>query len=236
MRNVYAIMKKELRSYFTSPVAYVVTAAFLVVVGAFFAVIIAATRQASLTYLFGNMSVILMLISPVLTMRLLAEEQSSGTIELLLTSPVRDFEVVLGKYLGALVFLLFMLGITLYYPLLLYIFGQPDLGPMLSGYLGILLQGAVFVAVGMLASSLTRNQIVAAALAFVALLVLWLMQSFASLASPALADIVTYISIPQHFNDFSLGVIDTRDLVYHVSAVTIALFLSVRSLETRRWR
>jgi ABC-2 type transport system permease protein len=237
LRNTLAIAQRELKSYFVSPVAYVVTAFFLLVAGYLFSAILLQSSEATLRYLHSNLSVIWLFVTPFLTMRLLAEEQRTGTIELLLTSPVREFEVVLGKYLGALAFLFFMLAFTLYYPALIYLLqGSPDVGPMAAGYLGILLQAGAFLAVGLLASSLTDNQMISAILSFAVLLVMWLADAVANnLGSPA-REIFRYVSITQHFQDFPRGVIDTTHLVFFLSVVAGCLLLTMLSLQTRRWR
>jgi ABC-2 type transport system permease protein len=237
VRNTLAIAQRELKTYFVSPVAYVVTAFFLLIAGYLFAAILLQSNEATLRYLQSNLSVIWLFVTPFLTMRLLAEEQRTGTIELLLTNPVREFEVVLGKYLGALTFLLFMLAFTLYYPALLYFLnGTPDIGPMAAGYLGILLQAGAFLAVGLLASSFTDNQMISAILTFAFLLVLWLADAVAnSIGSPA-REIFRYLSITQHFQDFPRGVIDTTHIVFFLSVVVGALALTMLSLQSRRWR
>ena len=234
MRNTLAIAERELKSYFVSPVAYVVTALFLLIAGYLFSVILLNTNEATLRYLISNLSVIWLFITPALTMRLLAEEARTGTIELLLTNPVRDVEVVLGKYLGALAFLLVMLAFTLYYPALLFIFGNPDRGPMIAGYIGVVLQAAAFLAVGLLASSLTQNQIVAAVLTFAILLIMWLSEAVANFVGKPASDVMRYLSVTSHFQDFSRGVIDSSHVIYFLSVVAAALFLTFFSLQTRR--
>jgi ABC-2 type transport system permease protein len=236
MKNVLAIAERELKSYFVSPVAYVVTALFLLISGYLFSVIVLNTNEASLRYLISNLSVIWLFITPALTMRLLAEESRSGTIELLLTNPVRDAEVVFGKYLGALGLLLVMVAFTLYYPFLLFMFGNPDRGPMVAGYLGVILQAAAFLSIGLLASSLTQNQIVAAVLTFAILLIMWLSESVANFIGRPASDIMRYLSVTSHFQDFSRGVIDTTHVIYFLSIVAASLFLTYLSLQTRRWR
>jgi ABC-2 type transport system permease protein len=182
------------------------------------------------------MSVLLLFLAPAVSMRLLAEEQRMGTLELLLTAPVRDVEVVLGKYLASLVFLVALLGLTFYYPFVLVMFGNPDRGPMLAGYLGVFLQGAAFLAVGLLASSLTQNQIVAGVASLFGLLVLWLADSLGSVIPGALGDAVRYLGIVAHGSDFPRGLIESSSVVYYLSLIVVALFLTVRSLEARRWR
>ena len=236
--NTIAILRKELRSYFVSPVAYVVVAAFLLLAGVFFSILITAqpgTAEASMAIVFGNVTVVLLLVAPALTMRLLAEEQKSGTIEVLLTSPVRDWEVVIGKYLASLVLFVIGVTLTLIFPLLLKRYGNPDMGPIVGGYVGLLLFGAAFLAVGVMASSLAQNQVVAALIAVAILLGLWLVGAFANTARPPISDALLYLSVITHYSDFQTGVIDTKDIVYYLSVIAIALFLAVRSLESRRW-
>jgi len=236
MRNTLAIAKKELNNYFVSPVAYVVTAAFLVLCGLLFSLSLNFYREASMRSIFYNMPIILVLLSPALTMRLLAEESRSGTIELLLTAPVRDWEVVLGKFLGALGLLLTMLTLTLLYVVILLAYGNPDRGPLLSGYLGIILLGGATLSIGVLTSSLTQNQIVAAILAFVGLLVLWLSGGVGNFfGGSALGSIFSYLDVTQHYNDFANGLIDSSNVLYYLSLIVACLFLASKSLETRRW-
>ena len=238
MLNMLAIVRKELRTYFASPVAYVVIAAFPFISGYLFAILVTAppgAAEASMNIIFGNVAVILLLIAPALTMRLLAEEQRSGTIELLLTSPVQDWEVVVGKYLASLVLLLVPVAMTLVYPAVLLRFGDPDTGPIIAGYLGLILFGAAFLAVGVLASSLTQNQVIAAVVAVAVLLALWLTNAFASVFQPPLNNILSYLSLIGHYGEFGRGVIDSKDVIYYLSVIVVALFLATRALETRRW-
>ncbi|MBI2866573.1 MAG: ABC transporter permease subunit [Chloroflexi bacterium] len=234
MRNTLAIAKRETLAYFASPVAYVVAAVFLVVTGYFFAADLLARQMANLRGFLSPASFVLLLVAPMLTMRLFAEEQKMGTLELLLTNPVRDIEVVLGKYLASLATLAVMLALTFYYPLLLYWFGDPDTGPILTGYLGLFLLGAAMMAIGLLASSLSANQIVAAVLGFGLLILLWVV---GSLGLPGLPGaVLSYISLPDRFNDFVWGIIDTQNILYYLSVAAMFVFLTVRSLEMRRWR
>jgi ABC-2 type transport system permease protein len=236
MRNVLTIAEKELKSYFASPLAYIVMAAFLAVMGFFFYGILVTSQQATMEYTFQNMGVILLLVSPVLAMRLLSEEQRSGTIELLLTSPVRDIEVVIGKFLASLGLMIVMLGWTLYYVLILVKFGNPDAGPIWSGYLGMILTGATFLAIGLLASSLTSNQVVAAFITIASLLILWVVDAVSSSFGTSVGAVLSYISLQQHQNSFPTGVIDTKDVIYFLTIIIACLFLASRSLESRRWR
>lgn len=236
MRTTAAITRRELGSYFTSPLAYVIIAAFLVIAGYFFSANVIYSRQATVRPLFQTTYTILLLIGPAITMRLLAEEQKSGTLELLLTSPVRAIELVFGKFLAGLGFFAAMLVLTGYYPLLLSIYGNPDRGGIIGGYLGALLLSAAIVAIGLFTSSLTQNQIVAAVLSFAILLILWVIDGLASSFGGQIGDVLSYMALYTHFNDMTRGLIDTKDVVYYVSVVAVALFLTWRSLEARRWR
>ena len=238
MSNTLAIARRELVAYFASPVAYVVIAAFLVIMGLLFGYVLGAPlqyRQADMSPVLGSVPVILLLVAPALTMRLLSEEQRSGTIELLLTAPVRDWEVVVGKFLAGLALLLTMVALTLYYPLLMTVFGNPDLGAIASGYLGVILIGASFLSIGLLASSLTQNQVVAAMISFGIILAFWLIGFLGGVVSGQAAEIVSYISITEHYGDFLEGIVSSKDVIYYLSIVVGALFLATRSLETRRW-
>lgn len=239
MRNTYIIAKKEIISYFSSPMAYIIAAVFLALSGLFFSSFVSRAQIASLSGFFQPASFIVILLAPVLTMRLFAEEQKLGTLELLLTAPVRDVDVVLGKFIAALSILLAMLALTLYYPLLLFWFGDPDFGPIASGYLAMLLLGSACLSVGLLASSLTSNQIVAAIVGLGILLGFWvigLASQVVGSSVPVLRDVLNYVGLNSHFGDMVNGVVDTKSLVYYVSFTAAVLFLTVRSLETRRWR
>jgi ABC-2 type transport system permease protein len=236
MSNIWAIARRELYSYFVSPIAYVVGALFLVVSGFLFSIILGLSNEASMRSLFGNFAVIFLFIVPALTMRLLAEEQRTGTMELLLTAPVRDSQLVLGKFLGALLLLLGILAVTLIYPMVLVLAGNPDRGPILAGYLGVILQGAAFLAIGLFASSLTQNQVIAALLAFVILLLLWLSDALGNFTTGRIGDLFRFLSITRHLDEFPRGVIDTRNILYFLSVIAAALFFTVQSVQARRWR
>jgi ABC-2 type transport system permease protein len=236
MKNVLAVAERELRSYFASPVAYVVMALFLLMAGYLFSLGLRFTQEASLRTLIQNVSVLFLFITPALSMRLLAEEQRTGTVELLLTNPVQEWEIVLGKFLGSLGLVLVMLTLTLLFPLFLFVFGSPDRGPILAGYVGVVLEGAGFLAVGLWASSVTQNQIIAAILAFGLLLVLWLSESLGQFLGGTLGSIVSYTSLINHFSEFPRGVINTKDVVYYLTVVAAGLVLSTVSLQSRRVR
>ncbi len=237
MRTVQAVAWKEIQIYFGSPTAYIVGLIFLALTGFFFAQDLGvAFPEASLSGFYQWAPVILILMAPALTMRLLAEEQKLGTIELLLTSPVRDWEVVVGKYLASLVFLLATLFLTLYYTILLIVFASPDPGPIYAGYLGLVLLAAASLSVGMLASTLTSNQIVAAVVAMGVLLGLYFLDAASGVAGGLGSTLINEIGIKGHFDDFERGVIDTKHIVYFVSLTAFFLFLTIRALESRRWR
>ncbi len=236
IRNIFAVAERELRSYFVSPVAWVVTAMFIAMWGFLFSVILTGSREADLRPVLNNFSVTFLFAGPLLTMRLIAEEARTGTLELLLTQPLREVELVLGKFFGSVVFLLFMFGVTLYFPLLLFIFGNPDKGPMVGGYIGVLLQGMAFLAIGLMASALTQNQIVAAAVTFVTLLILWLADSLSRVVGGTAGNIAQYISITKRFEDMPRGVIDTKDLFFFASIIIACLFITTQVIAARRWR
>jgi ABC-2 type transport system permease protein len=253
--RIWPIYKKELRLYFTSPVAYVILTTFLFIAGYFFTSIFSFFVRSSMQMamnpqmgrdlnvtdsvlrpLFGNLSVILLFLMPLVTMRLFAEERRSGTIELLLTYPVRDGAVLVGKYLSALTMYATMIAGTLVYPAMLAYFTRVEWGPLATGYLGFLLMGALFLAIGLFASSLTENQIVAALITFGALLMLWIIGWVADLVPAPYGAVFTHLSVLEHNDTFAKGVLDTKDVIYFVDLTALALFLTLRSLEARRWK
>ena len=237
MRTVQAVAWKEIQIYFSNPMAYIVALIFLAVTGFFFVLDLNDPfPEASLDNFFFGATIVLILLAPALTMRLLAEEQKLGTIELLLTSPVRDWEVIVGKYLSSLAFLFAMIGFTLYYPLLLVVFGQPDPGPIYSGYFGLALYGAAALSIGILTSTITSNQIVAFVVASGILLLLYFANTGTGVVGGVWSTLVTEIGMRSHFSDFERGVIDTKHIVYFLSVTAFFLFLSIRALESRRWR
>jgi gliding motility-associated transport system permease protein len=236
MKNVWAVATRELRSYFLSPLAYVVIALFLALAGYLFALILANGRQASLSGLVQNVSVLYLFIVPAISMRLLAEEQRTGTVELLLTNPVQEWEIVTGKFLASVLLVLVMLGLTLLFPAFLFIFGNPDKGPIITGYIGIFLQAAAFLSIGLWASSLTQNQIVAAIISFAALLILWLSDNLGQFLGGTFGQIVSYTSVINHFQEFPQGVIESRDVIYYLTLVIAGIVLSTLSLQSRRYR
>ncbi|MBI5304044.1 MAG: ABC transporter permease subunit [Chloroflexi bacterium] len=238
MSNVWTITVRELKSFFVSPIAYLTSAFFLLVTGALFAAILTSSADASLRPLFGNITFIVLLIAPALTMKVLADERRMGTIELLFTAPVHDWQIVVGKYLGALILYLTMfVGPTLYYFLILRVFGQPEIGPTLTGYLGVFLLGASFLAVGVFTSSLTQNQIIAWLGGFAILILLWIADALASWAGYGpVRDAFSYMAITRHYENFLRGVVELADVLYPLSIVAVFLFLTTQLLQSRRWR
>jgi len=235
MRRIWAVCRKELLSYFSSPVAYIVSAVFLLIAGYFFTMVVSYTREAHLRFLFQNMAIIILFIVPMITMRLFAEERKLGTFELLMTSPIRLVELVAGKFLGAMALISIILVVTLQYPLFLIAFGNPDLGPLVTGYLGFFLLCMAFAAVGIFASSLTDSQIVAGAVSLCILLGFWIIGWAGDFLTGPLADFVRGLSLIDRLDNFVKGVIDTGDVAYYLSITGGFLFLTVRALDWRRW-
>jgi ABC-2 type transport system permease protein len=237
LKNVGIIAWKELRSYVSSPMAYVVTAVFLALSGASFVMYLAGTGYSD-TSMRGFMSagqILVLLFAAVLTMRLVAEERKTGTWELLLTSPVRDTEIVLGKFAGSLMVLTAMLVLTFYYPIVLFVFGDPDLGPIGTGYLGLLLLGSASLAVGIFASSLAASQVMSAVVAGGILFGLWLLGTAGNLVSGTSGRILLYLSLSYHFSGFIRGIVDTQAVVYYLSINALFLYMAIRSIEIGRY-
>ena len=238
MGKVLLLTRREVSSYFVSPIAYVAMALFLVISGFFFALAdFRPGAPAAMRSIFEVMMIILVFIIPIVTMRAISEERRTGTLETLLTAPVTDTQVVVAKFLGCWVFYLAMLAPTLLYLILLATFGNPDFGPVASGYIGLALLGALYVAVGILASSLTSNQVIAAVVGFVILIVLALLGPWVGAAVPSpWRGIVQQASVRMHYVDFSQGVVDLVHVLYFVVLTLYALFITVKVLESRRWR
>ncbi|MBW2038917.1 MAG: ABC transporter permease subunit [Deltaproteobacteria bacterium] len=255
MKRVWAVWKKELRSYFVSPIAYVVCTGFLVITGYFFYnnIIyygILSLQAQSNPYMiehlnvtemviypiFVNASIVFIFLVPLLTMRLFSEEKKAGTIEFLLTYPVRDIEALLGKFGACLSIYLLILGLDFFHPLIVAAFGKPELGPLISGYLGLFLLGVAFISFGIFASSLTENQIVAAVITFGGILLFWGLGWSKDLVPTLLGDILAHLSLLNHLRSFAKGVIEVKGVVYYLSFSFFFLFLTMRSLESKRWR
>ncbi|MQF48979.1 hypothetical protein FIM08_03680 [SAR202 cluster bacterium AC-647-N09_OGT_505m] len=237
MKNTLTIAWKEIKTYFVSPMAYVIIAVYSGLAAYYFVTSITGVLpEATIRGYIIPSTLIFVLFSPLITMRLLAEEQKLGTLELLMTSPVREYEIVLGKFLAALASLISLLIPTSYLVLLLLWFGTPDTGPILSGYLGLILFGMSTLSVGLFASSLSGNQIVAAVLAMGILLILSIIDLASNYVTGIFTEFVLQMSITSHFQNFARGVIDTHDIIFYVIFTVFMLFLTVRSLESRRWR
>jgi ABC-2 type transport system permease protein len=236
MTNVWAVTTRELRSYFLSPLAYLVGAFFVFGSGLLFWLILQSNHEASVRGLISNVHVLFLFVIPMISMRLLAEEQRTGTMELLMTNPVQEWEIVTGKFLGSAFFVLCMLVATLLFPLFLFIFGSPDRGPILTGYLGALLQGSAFLAIGLWASSLTENQIVSAVVSFILLLALWLSDNIGQASGGTFGQIVGYTSLINHIQGFAQGVVDSKDVIFYLTVIGGGLVLSTLSLQSKRYR
>lgn len=254
MKNVWTIFTKEIRSYFVSPIAYLLLTMFAVIFGFFFwnalgyFVFMGIEQQmrgemfpmnvneSIIRPLLSNVSVIGLFFIPMITMRLFAEEKRSGTIELLTTSPIRDIEVIIGKWLAAVALYAVMLLFTALNFAFLFRYGNPDWKPLLIGYLGLLLQAGCLLAIGTFISTTTKNQIIAGGVTFFVCLLLWLLSWFTAFDSGPLNQVINYLSIVTHMENFQKGVIDTKDVVFYFSMIFFALFMTSRAMESLRWR
>ena len=253
MSNIIAIANKELKSYFASPIGYVVLGFFALLYGWFYVTILRYFVQQSMSMnqfgpqsmninqqmirlLLQNVTVLLLFVLPMITMRTYSEEKRSGTIELLLTSPLTDFQIIMGKFLGALALYSVMLLMTMIHIGVLFVYGRPEWKPIVSAYLGLLLMGGCFISAGLFISSLTKNQIVAVMATFAVFLFLWVINWIGSFSGPEVEKITSYLSIIEHFDDFAKGVIDTTHVIYYLSFITFGLFLTAKSVDSERWR
>ena len=255
MQNILAIWQREMKSYFVSPIAYVILAIFLLIAGMFFfgnldEVVKYTLSQAQMGQvgqpidvpayviqsLFDTLAIVLLFLLPMMTMRLFAEEKKQKTLELLLTAPISSLQTMLGKYIASLTFFAILLASAALTISPLFIHGQPDIKPILSAYLGLFLYGAALMALGLFISTLTENQIIAVVITFGVSLVFWLFPVFGSYATGAFRGVINYLSIITHLEDFIKGVIDTSHVIYYVTFAFVWLFLAYRSLESTRWR
>jgi ABC-2 type transport system permease protein len=255
MSNILAIAHKELKSYFSSPIAYIVIGLFALLYGYFYAMILyyfvrqsmqmgqfgqgpqpMNVNQQMLRPLLQNVTILALFLLPMITMRTYSEEKRSGTIELLLTSPITDFQIIMGKFLGALALYAIMLLVSLIHIAILFRFGTPEWKPIATAYLGLLLIGGCFISVGLFISSLTKNQIVAGTITFAVFLMLWVITWVGSFAGPTAESLTSYLSIIEQWDDFGKGVIDTSHLIYYFSFITFGLFLTAKSVDSERWR
>jgi len=256
MSNILAIAHKELKSYFASPIAYIVIGFWALLYGYFFVALLNYfVRQSMQMGQFGmqgpqamnvnqqlirpllqNVLILILFLMPMVTMRSYSEEKRSGTIELLLTSPLTDFQIIMGKFLGAMALYAVMLLVTTIHIGILFVYGRPEWKPIVTAYLGLLLLGGCFLSMGLFISSLTKNQIVAGMVTFAVFLMLWIITWIGSFSGPTVDKLTQYLSIVDHYDDFGKGVIDTTHLIYYVSFITFGLFLTAKSVDSERWR
>ncbi len=259
MKKTLAIFQKELKHFFYSPIAYIVIAAFTVIAGIFFYLYLSSFVEAAFMAMiraqqfhqpqpkfnvnlqvirpyFWNLALISLFILPLVTMRLYSEEKRAGTVELLYTSPIQVWQLVLGKFLAGLVFYIIMLLPTVVFMALLFIYGNPEIGPVISGYIGLILLGAAFISGGLFISSMTENQIIAAVAGFGFSLFLWIIGWAANFSGPGLAGLLNYLSIINHFEDFAQGVIDTKHVFYYLLFVTLGVYFTMKSVDSVKWK
>jgi ABC-2 type transport system permease protein len=253
MRNILAIAQKELKSYFASPIAYIVLGTWALLSGFFFITILsyfvrtsmqagqfgpqsANVNQQVIRPFVQNVTIVVLFLMPMITMRTYSEEKRSGTIELLLTSPLTDWQIILGKFFGALGLYAAMLLVTVIHLAVLFIYGNPEWKPVVTAYLGLLLLGGCFISVGLFISSTTKNQIVAGMVTFGVFLLLWIITWIGSFSGPTVDQLTQYLSIVDHLDDFGKGVLDTTHIIYYLSFITFGLFLTSKSVESERWR
>ena len=255
MNNILAITHKELKSYFASPIAYVVIGLYALVYGYYFYAAVRFFERQSIQMaglgagtpavnineqlirpVFQYSMVVFLIVLPMITMRTYSEEKRSGTMELLLTSPITDFQIIMGKFLGAMALYAAMLAVTLVHIAVLFALGNPEWKPVATSYLGLLLMGGTFIAIGLLISSFTKNQIVAVMGTFAVVLLGWIINWASTLAGPTGREILDYLGMTNHLEDFTRGIIDTKHVIYYVSLITFALFLTARSVDSERWR
>ncbi len=254
MTNIWIICRRELKSYFASPIAYLLMAFFGLIFGFGF---FTATRdfvrfsfqaqmmgrqmpmnvnEQVIRPLLGFASTVALFLIPMITMRLFAEEKKTGTIELLMTSPVSDVQIILGKWLASMWLYLCILGMSAINVALLFAFGKPDWKPILIGYLGLILQGGCLLSIGAFISTTTRNQIIAGGVTFFVCLLLWLLSWFTAFDTAGGAQVINYLSIVTHFENFGKGVLDSKDVIFYLSMIFFGLFITARSMESLRWR
>src|ERR1051325_2003974 len=248
MRNVFAIAQKEFKSYFNGPIAFIAIGLWALLYGYFFVAILQYFVRSSMQMsqfgaspqamnvnqqlirpLLQNLTIVMLFTLPMVTMRTYSEEKRSGTVELLLTSPLTDFEIVMGKFLGAMGLFVVMLAVTLIHIGFLFVYGRPEWKEILTAYIGVLLLGGCFIALGLFISSLTKNQIVAGMVTFSAFLLFWIITWIGSFAGPTVDKLTQYLSIIDHLDDFTKGVLDTSHFIYYFSFITFGLFLTVKS-------
>ena len=238
MQNITAILKKEFRSYFNSPIAYIFITFFLGISAWLFFQNFFLVNQAEMRGFFGLMPWIFLFFIPAVTMKLWAEEKKIGTIEILMTLPIRDYEVVVGKFLASFALLAVTVLLTLVIPFSVMSLGNPDVGTLIAGYIGLLLMGGAYIAIGFFASTLTENQIIAFIIGIVVCLVLLLIgEDFVLFKTPNwLFPIFSYLGLGAHYSSILRGVLDSRDIIYYLSMIGFFLYLSTLAVESRKWR
>lgn len=254
MKNIWSIARRDFRAYFTSPVAYIVIALMLLVSGFMFQNILVSFIQRQMSYqqfnmgkpvsltegvilpLFGSINTVFLFLFPMITMRLVAEERRNETLPLILTAPITLLEFILGKFLSSVMFVGVILGLTLVYPLILFAYGNPELGPIVGTYLGTLLMISCYLAMGLLFSSMTDNQLVAGALTFAGSLMFWIINWASQSTDSTTGAILNYLSLINHYNAFSQGLVNSADVIFYLSFISVGLFLTHRVLDSLRWR
>jgi ABC-2 type transport system permease protein len=236
MSNAFAIARREFSSYFNSPIAYLVVSVYLILSGALFFPELFINGQADMRGFFGLSPLLFFIITPFLTMRLLAEEKSQGTLELMLTMPLTDWQVVVGKYLATLGLFCVLLLLTLAFPITVAFLGPLDKGATVAAYIGMLLMGGTYAAIGLMASSFTKNQIVAALIALFIGFILYILGSLSQVLPGWLQTFANAVSVHSRFQNISRGVIDLRDIVYYLSMIFGCLLIAQTTLDSRRWR
>lgn len=236
MKEVLVIIRRELASYFLSPVAYAVTAVFTLLYGLFFSGIVLGFGVANLEYTFSNMVVVLLFMAPLMTMRTLAEEKKSGVDELLMTAPITTGSFVFGKFFALCLALLSMMALTVIHFFIVNHYAAPDWGPIITSLIGLFLAGVSFLAVGLFTSALTDNQIIAGFFSFGILLFFWLVDWMAQAVGGKTGELLGNLSLIKHYEDFNKGIIDTSHIIFYLTMTAVFLFLTIRQLESRRWK
>jgi ABC-2 type transport system permease protein len=256
MGNIIAIAQKELKSYFSSPIGYIIMGFWALLFGYFFATFLNlfvrqsmqmggqfqgpqamnVNQQLIRPLVAQNLPILVLFLLPAVTMRTYSEEKRSGTVELLMTSPLTDLQIILGKFFGAMALYGALLAVTLLHVGVLFVYGNPEWKPIATVYLGLLLLGGCFISVGLFISSLTKNQIVAFVATFAVFLMLWIITWIGSFSGPTVDKLTQYLSIIDHFDDFGKGVLDTTHVLYYLSFITFGLFLTAKSVDSERWR
>lgn len=234
VKNSVIIMKKELMTFYSTPILYIVTSFFLVVTGWFFFSTFFIFKQAELREFFKLLPIIFSLVIPAVTMRLFSEEKNTGSFEILMTLPVSLQNVVVGKFLAGLVFTACMLVPTLFYVITIIIVGSPEIGPIISGYIGAILLGGVFSSIGIFSSSITKNQIISYIIGVAICITLTLIDKFVFFLPASIVGFIQYLSVDYHFGNFTKGIIDSRDIIYFLSVMAIGIFGTIQILEERR--